>query len=263
MQSASRTAPLMIGVLVLVVIIASSTAFVAYLTYNPRSAAQNVSSGSTTSSITVSGTGQISYTPNEALVQVSVETQNSSASAATSENAMAVAHMIKSLNRMGISNSSIQTEGYNFSPNYSTCYSGSYIPQMTGYSVTNSLQVNITSNDPMQLGVNAGLVIDTTVNAGASGISLSFGATNSVINQLTNEALQNAVSSASTQARAIASSLGVSITGVVSSTQGSVNAPQPFYVYAGAADIVAPSQTPIVPGTHTITQTVQVVYAIS
>ena len=264
MQNASRTSPLMIGLFVLVVILASSTVFIAYLAYNPKVSAQNVTSGSTTNTITVTGTGQVSFTPNEALVQVSIETQNSSASAATAANAVMVANVIGALNGIGISNSSIQTEGYDLSPNYANCYSGPCIPQITGYSVTNSLQVNITSNDPKQLGIEAGQVIDTSVNAGANGISLSFGATNSVINQLTNEALQNAVASASTQAHAIASSLGVSITGVVSSTQGGSNLPQPYYVYAGAANILASNtSTPIVPGTQTITQTAQVVYAIS
>lgn len=252
----------MIGLFVLVVILASSTMFIAYLAYNPGASAQNVTSSSTTNTITVSGTGQVSYSPNEALVQVSVQTQNSTAAAATAANSVAVANVIMALNSIGVSNNSIQTQGYNLSPYYTACYSGSCVPQITGYSVTNTLQVNITSSDPTQLGVTAGQVIDTAVNSGANGISLSFGATNSVINQLTNEALQNAVSSASNQAHAIANSLGVSIAGVVSSTQGSSTLPQPYYVYAGAASITS-RQTPIVPGTQTITQTVQVVYAIS
>lgn len=262
MQSTTRTSTLMIGFFVLVLILASSTVFIAYLAYNPRASAQNVTSGATTNTITVSGTGQVSYSPNEALVQVSVQSQNSSASAATEANAVAVANVIMALNSIGVSNSSIQTQGYNLSPNYAACYSGPCIPQITGYSVTNTLQVNITSSDSKQLGVTAGQVIDTSVNSGANGISLSFGATNSVINQLTKEALQNAVSSASQQAHAIASSLGVSIAGVVSSTQGGSAIPQPYYVYAGAASVTS-TQTPIVPGTQTITQTVQVVYAIS
>lgn len=260
MQSTSHSSPLMIGLLVVLIILASSTAFMAYLTFNPKASAQNVTSDSTTNSITVSGTGQVTYTPNEALVQVSVETENSSASAATAANAVAVTNVIKALNTMGISNSSIQTQGYNLYANYANCYSGPCVPQITGYSVTNSLQVNITSSDPAQLGVSAGQVIDTSVTAGANGISLSFGATNSVINQLNSEALQNAVSSASAQAHTIASSLGVSITGVVSSTQGSYS-PQPYYVSAASVNAIA--QTPIVPGTQTITQTVQVVYSIS
>lgn len=263
MQSTNHLSPMMIGLFALLVILASSTVFIAYLAYNPRVSAQNVTSGATANSITVTGTGQVSYSPNEALVQVSIQTQNSSASAATAANAMSVASVIKALNTIGISNSSIQTQGYNLSPNYASCFSGPCVPQITGYSVTNSLQVNITSNDPSQLGTTAGLVIDTSVNAGANGISLSFGATNSIINQLTNEALQNAVASASTQAHAIATSLGVTISGVVSSTQGSDSLPQPYNVYLGAANVSGATQTPIVPGTQTITQSVQVVYAIS
>jgi uncharacterized protein len=216
---------------------------------------------SSSNSITVVGTGQSSYTPNEALIQVSVQTDNTTAVAATSSNAQDVVNVIKALNGIGIANSSIQTQGYSLSANYANCYS-SCVPQIIGYTVTNSLQVNITSNSPTELGLNLGQVIDTSVKAGANGISLYFGASNAILNQTTNEALQNAVSSADSQAHAIASSLGVSITGVISATEGSPYYPQPSYgLYAAAA--ITSVQTPIMPGTQTVSETVQVVYSTS
>lgn len=262
MQTSSNT--LLVGLLVLVVILASSTVYMAFIAYqpNPRASAQNVTSSSSTNSITATGVGQVSYTPNEALIQVSIENQNSSAVVATSSNAATVVSVIKALNGIGISNSSIQTQGYNLSPDYSNCYSGLCVPQITGYTVTNSIQVNVTSSDPTRLGLNAGNVIDTAVGAGANSVSLSFAASQSVMNQLTGQALQDAISSASSQAHVIADSLGVSITGVISSTQSSSGYPQPLYgmTYASSTTNVS---TPIVPGTQTLSESVVVVYSIS
>lgn len=222
-------------------------------------------SSSSTNSITVSGTGEISYVPNEALVQVSVVTNNQTAEEATSSNAVATLSVIKALNGIGVSNSSIETQGYSLNVNYANCNYSSCVPQITGYSVTNNLQVNFTSASPSQLGLEAGRAIDTAVKAGANQISLSFSETNSVLAGLTNSALQGAVASASSQAQAIASSLGVSITGVISASEGSSYTP--YYgsqvAFAAVASTTTSALTPIIPGSQSMTVSVQVVYAIS
>jgi uncharacterized protein YggE len=214
---------------------------------------------SSANSIVVSGTGQISYTPNESMVQVSVQTDNATAVAATTSNAREMANVIRALNNIGISNSSIETQGYSLSANYANCYADSNcVPQIVGYSVINSLQVNITSSNPAALGLKAGQVIDTSVKAGGNGISLSFGASQSMLGQLTNEALQGAVASADNQAKVIASSLGVSISGVISASEGSSYYPSTF---GSAVPLtVSSTQTPITVGTQTISATV---YSIS
>jgi uncharacterized protein YggE len=216
---------------------------------------------STSNSLTVSGAGAVSYIPNEALVSVSVVTIATTAEGATSSNAATTGSVIKALNGIGVSNSSIETQGYSLSANYANCYS-SCVPSITGYTVTNGLQVNITSSSPSQLGLQAGRVIDTSVGAGANQISLSFAETNSALAKLTNGALQQAVASAYGQAEVIASSLRVNVTGVISASEGTSYTP--YYggqtVFAAALDTVS---TPILPGTQSMTVTVQVEYAIS
>jgi uncharacterized protein len=217
-------------------------------------------------SIMVSGSGDVSYTPNEALVSVSAVTENASAVGATSSNAAVTSKVIKALNGMGVSNSSIETQGYNLNVDYSNCYNSSpCIPQILGYTVTNNLLVNLTSTTPSQLGSQVGNVIDTAVGAGANQVSLSFSETSSTLATLTNSALQRALASASSQAKVIANSLGVSITGVVSASEGSNYAPQYCYNCAGVAAgaIVSSVSTPIIPGSQSFTESVQVVYAIT
>lgn len=223
------------------------------------SSAQTGGSSSASNSITVSGAGAVSYIPNEALVSVSVVTVGTTAGGATSSNGATTASVIKALNGIGISNSSIETQGYSLNANYANCYS-SCTPQITGYTVTNSLQVNITSSSPSQLGLQAGSVIDTAVGAGANQISLSFAETNSVLTKLSSGALQQAVASAYSQAQTIASSLGVNITGVISASEGTSSTPQYYGTFAAAT--LASVSTPIMPGTQSMTVTVQVAYAI-
>ena len=220
-----------------------------------------VSSAASANVITVSGSGSVSYTPNEALVQVSVQTTATTASEATSSNAQTMSNVIRALNGIGVANSSLQTSGFSLSVNYANCDT-SCTPSITGYTVTNSLQVNLTSSDSVGLGQMASQVIDTSVKAGATGISLSFGATASVSNQLYDAALQRAVASADNNAKVIATSLGVTISGVVSASEAGSNYPS----YGGENFItaaVATVQTPIIPGTQTVSASVQVVYSIS
>jgi uncharacterized protein len=232
-------------------------------TFSPLSSGTNTQTdnpSSTSDSLTVAGAGAVSYIPNEALVSVSVVTIATTAEGATSSNAATTGSVISALNGVGVSNSSIETQGYSLSANYANCYS-SCVPSITGYTVTNSLLVNITSSSPSQLGLQAGKVIDTSVGAGANQISLSFAETNSALATLTNSALQQAVTSAYDQARVIAGSLGVNITGVISASEGTSYTP-----YNGQATFAAALNTvstPILPGTQSMTVTVQVEYAIS
>jgi len=219
--------------------------------------------GSALNSVTVSATGQATYTPDEALVQVTVETMDPTAEGATQANAQSTSSVISALEGIGVSNSSIETQGFSLNADYSSCYS-SCIPSIIGYTVSNSLQVNVTSSDPTTLGLTAGQVIDTAVKAGANQVNLYFGTTQSLVNQITAVALKNAIGSADSQAQTIAASLGVSITGVISAAEGSGYSPQPYYGYPVLAASVssASASTPILPGTQSFSMTVEVVYSI-
>jgi hypothetical protein len=288
----TKSIPIMAALIVVIMALAASTIYFAYVAKSGNPATSKVSSASSdpsrvyslpyagsvfqgatgsgdqtgdassgADSITVSGTGGASYTPNEALVSVSVETNSATAEAATSSDAAATLSVIRALNGIGVSNSSIETQGYSLSTDYADCDS-SCIPQIIGYTVSNNLQVNITSSVPSQLGLQAGRVIDTAVAAGANQISLSFAETSSVLAKLTNGALQQAVASAYGQAQTIAGSLGVNVTGVISASEGSSYTPQYYGEEALYAMAVNSVSTPIMPGTQSMSVTVQVVYAI-
>jgi uncharacterized protein YggE len=219
-------------------------------------------------SIAVSGSGSVSYISNEALIRVGAVTENKSAIDATSSNAAVTSKVIKALNAAGVSNSSIQTQGYSLNVDYSNCYNNQpCVPQIIGYTVTNNLLVNLTSTVSSQLGSQVGNVIDAAVGAGANQISLNFAETNSALAALTSGALQHALATASSKAKVIASSLGVSITGVISATDNSNGGPQYYNNFSyGAATpgvVLSTISTPIIPGSQSFTVSVQVVYSIT
>jgi len=273
---------------VVIVILAASTAYLGYLTLQSGSKTSNgglatgsaypapssnglAATGSTGdstpgNSISVSGAAQMSYTPNEALLSVSVVASNKTAVATTQTDAAITGRVIKALNAAGISNSSIQTAGYSLYPNYSNCNYGGCVPSILSFTVTNSILVNLTSSDPHQLGMATGRAIDTAVGAGANQVSLQFAATASLLSSLNTQVLQQAIASASAQAKVIAAALGVSISGVISATEGSSYSPYQQGLYGTFAAPVASLNTqvtPIMPGTQTDYASVQVVYSIS
>ncbi len=276
------------GLLILVIALASTTAYLGFLDLQSKSngntgstlLGQNIvvsslpgvngalssaqtSAGTPANSITVSGTGQATYSPNEALLSVSVVSSAATAEGATSNNAATTTKVIDALNSIGIDNSSIKTQGYNLYPNYANSYGSSVPPTITSYTVTNSLLVNITATSASQLGLRAGQAIDTAVTAGANQISLQFAPTSSLLAHLNNLALQAAIASAAGQAQVMARSLGVNITGVISAVQGYT----PYYsqgpYYYGSFASSAAVSTPVIPGTQSNSATVTIAYAIS
>ncbi|MBI3841527.1 MAG: SIMPL domain-containing protein [Thaumarchaeota archaeon] len=283
-QGSSR----LVGVMLVVVIaLAASTTYFGYLYLQSRPTGNNGSSdleqgifvsslpgagitlgstqasnGATGYSITVTGVGQVTYSPNEALLSVSVVSNAATAGNATSKNAETTANVINALNSIGIGNDSIQTQGFYLYANYGNNYGSNIPPIIIGYTVTNSLLVNITASSNAQLGQRAGQAIDTAVAAGANQVSLQFAASTSLLVHVSKLALQAAVVSASDQAQTMAKSLGVNITGVISAVQGSSGYyPQGPYYYAPRGLAVYAS-TPIIPGSQSNSVSVTVVYAI-
>lgn len=253
----------------------------------PIHTAQGSTDPSSNSTISVTGNGEITLQPDIALVTIGVNTQGLSAQDAAQQNAETMSNIITALGNLGINSSSIQTTSYNIyeqsgyvtpitvcstpdndtgcgsvipvvcsTPNNSTtCPSGSY-------EVDNEIQVTVSfSNETIsQLGTKVGAVIDAAVAQGANEVyGVQFTASNAQVQQANTEALQAATKDASAQADAIASALGVTVTGVISVTTSPAYLPTPV-VYETASG----SQTPIVaPQSLTISASVQAVYAIS
>lgn len=225
------------------------------------------------STITVTGNGQVSISPDRALLTVGVNTQGSSAQAAAQQNAKTMSDVISALEGLGINSSDIQTISYNiyeqqtYPVDQQGCSgpsAGTNCAAVQQYEVDNEIQVTVyAGNEGIgQLGPQVGAAIDAAVAQGANELyGVQFTASNSAIQQADQQALELAVQDAAGQAKAIASSLSVTITGVVSVTTSPGYTPSPI-VYEG--DSTGSNQTPIdAPQSLTVTASVTAVYAIS
>jgi len=214
-----------------------------------------VSSSSSPKTIQVTGTGTLSATPNEALLNLAVETQASTATIATSENAAIMTNVMNALTSAGVSNDSIQTTSYSLTPVYSNPVNQSVAPSIIGYDAVNAIQVTLSN-----LG-SVGKVLDQAISAGANQVQgITFTLSNTALANLQKQALQLALQDADNQAKATAAALGVTIVGPISVSPGYIFQP---VNYSRLNVAVSETATPVQPGTLQVSATVQVTYQFS
>ena len=221
--------------------------------------------------ITVNGTGTVETAPDEALLNLAVNTQAPTADQAAKENANTMSNVIQAILGLSSLNPSIAkdditTTDYSLTPVYSqanNCLTASSpqqpitctttTQQLVGYSVRNAIQVTIKDM------TSIGRVLDAATQSGVNEVGgITFTFTDGTYASLQKQALQKAVQDASNQAQTLATALGVQVTGVVSVTPAYVYQP-----YVSAKLNVPSSGTPIQTGSLQVTVNVQVVYEIS
>jgi hypothetical protein len=217
----------------------------------------NTRSG-TVQTIQVSGTGSVSAVPDEAIIYLAVQTQDTSAANAVNENAALVTKVMQALATLGINQSDIQTSSYTLT--IQTLTSTTYPPQniqptsqpnvsAVQYVDKNAIQITLTNTSLI------GRAIDAAVSAGVNEVDgITFTFTPQLTASLQKQAIQLATQDAANQANVIASTLGLKIIGPTSITP-SYN--QPFYQTIAAPNA---NPTPIQPGTLQLTAQVQTTY---
>jgi hypothetical protein len=163
-----------------------------------------------------------------------------------------MANVIAALTNAGIGNSSIQTVSYTLSPTYSNPVNQSVPPVIIGYIAVNVIQVTV--NDLRSVG----RILDLAISAGANQVQgVSFTLSSYTLAALQKEALQLALADADGQAKAMATTLGVTIVGPISVTPGYEFQPTNY------SRLAATAETPIQSGTLQVTATAQVTYAFT
>lgn len=210
----------------------------------------------------VSGSATASASPDKVTIQFSVVTDDDSAQVSQQENADKTAAVRAALIAKGIAASDIETTGYSLyrltDYNYQT---GATINK--GYRTTNSMQVELSDIS------EAGSVIDAAVSGGANGVDgVYFGLSDAKTQELSMQALEAAGKNAKDKADAVATGLGVSVTRLMSATEGYTYVPTIYRNYAldsakaeGAGSSAAP--TDVTPGDISVTATVSAVFEIA
>ena len=196
-------------------------------------------------SITVSGSGSVSATPNRAAFTFGVATRSKTAAQALAANSAEMGKVIDALKRAGVAPAEIQTSSVSVSPLQSA--NGESI---VGYTASNSVSATIGN-----LG-RAGEIIDAAVAAGANQVD---GPNLTVSDQgaLYRSALKAAVADARVKAQTLAEASGLHVGAVRSVSEQGESTPVPLDTRTAA------SSTPIEAGTQQITASVAVVFDVS
>jgi hypothetical protein len=199
--------------------------------------------------ITVTGTGNVTGTPNQLVLAMGVQVNGPSVGSALARANTSVSNVTAALRDRGVAAADIQTSGLSIWPNYPA---NSQAP--SGYSVSESLTATLNSLTA------AGTQVDAAVRAGGntttvSGISLNLTDTGPLLAQARTRALADATAKAAQYARALGELLGPA----VSITDQTDTTPLPQYAAANAA--ASKASVPISPGTQQLSVAITVVFA--
>jgi uncharacterized protein len=212
-----------------------------------RSATLTAATGS--ARITVTGTGTVTGTPNQLVLDMGVQVSSSSVGSALGSADDAVSRVTTALRARGVAAADIQTSGLSIWPNYPT---GSQVP--SGYGVSESLTATLNSLSA------AGAQIDAAVHAGGnattvSGISLNLTDDSSLLAAARARAVADAEAKAAQYAKALGQPLGT----VVSISDQSSARPVPQFAMSSAA---AGKPVPISPGTQQLSVSITAVFTV-
>lgn len=208
--------------------------------------------------IRVSGVGEVRAKPDEARIELAVETQAPTARAAGEENARIAERVIAALVRAGVPRGEIETRGYSLFPDYREPRPDDTDPVIRGYRAANMVSVRTERLD------RVGALIDVALGAGANRLNgIGFGLRNDAAPRAA--ALREAVAEARRAAEVMAAALGVRLGPVLDASTG-VDPRPPFPMPAYRMDMAvaqsASARTPIEPGEQTVAATASLVFAV-
>lgn len=209
--------------------------------------------------IHASGTGEVTTTPDLAIVSVAVEKENTDPKEAQAENAQEMTRVIDAVKAAGIPSEDIKTTGYSIwaetSDNDKPFVSGQVI-----YHASNTVQITLTDVN------RAGEIVDLAVSNGANTVnSVSFSLSPEKEQQFRREALTEAVQNARADADTVAAASGVNITGIQDISIGSVYVPtyqNARFSMLDAENASGATATPVETGTIKVTASVTISYLI-
>jgi uncharacterized protein YggE len=207
--------------------------------------------------ISIDATATIEREPDRAVVTLAVESEGTTALAASQANAATMERVLAALRRTGLTGTAIRTVSLQLHPVYSgTGGERDEAPKIAGYRAINMVQVTVDTI------ARVGPVIDAGTNAGANRVAgISFELKDAQAAR--EEALTLAVEKAKREAEIVARAAGRTIGEPISITLSSpMYPPRPMYAARGVA-MEQMASTPVEGGTLEISATVHVVFRLN
>ena len=205
--------------------------------------------------LSVSGTGEVKATPDQAQLSTGVVTQAATAAAALAANSRAMNGVFDTLKRAGIPEKNIQTSNFSVSPQYGNPKLGG-AQRITGYQVSNTVTVTVTGLDKV------GPALDALVAAGSNQID-GPNFTIADPKPLLAKAREDAVKDATARAQTLAAAAGVTLGPILSIGEGGAeySPPRPMYRTAMAGLAAAPPP-PVAGGEESVSANVLITWEI-
>jgi uncharacterized protein len=203
--------------------------------------------------ITVTGTGKVTLTPDLAYVYIGVQTQDASASVAMSDNTTKAQALIDAIKSFNVDDKDIQTSNFSIYPQ--PVYDDSYNTIGYTYVVQNTVYVTVRDLDKL------GSLLDAAFQAGANTInSITFDVADRV--EAVSQARLSAVENARQQADELAAATGVTIGDVQTISYYDSTPIVTQYVEVRAEAMDSAGSVPIQSGSMDVETTVTIVYEI-
>ncbi|MFA6889070.1 MAG: SIMPL domain-containing protein [Candidatus Woesearchaeota archaeon] len=209
--------------------------------------------------ITVSESAEKEVMPDEGQVYIEIETRAETAQETKNQNAQINENVLNALIDYGIASEDIETTSYYL--NEETKWdreTEEYI--MTGYVLTNIIKVTTSDIE------NTGEIIDTAVNAGATGVNnVQFTLSQARESELKAELLADAAQKAKTKAEVLVNAVGAELGELKTMSESSYYNPMPWYAKSAVMDMAVSAEsydTSISPEQLTVSATVTLTYEI-
>ncbi|RRR70029.1 MAG: DUF541 domain-containing protein [Candidatus Viridilinea halotolerans] len=251
METRNATLLGMLGGALLVLALAAG-AFAA-VSFNGPGAVQAQPGGVTAMrQVTVVGQGEVKLAPDQATIQIGVETRATTTREALDQNTAQAATIIEQMKQVGVEERDIQTSGFNIYANYSE--NGRTV---TGYTVSNNVVVTVRNLE------QTGALLDQVVAAGANRIyGINFGLSDR--EGALAQARDAAITNARARAERLAQGSGASLGSVLVITENIGTDPvMPMPAMMARDEVLGTGATvPVQPGEQTFNAQVQVTYEL-
>jgi len=204
--------------------------------------------------ILTSSTGEVTTTPDRAIISITVETENTDAQSAQNRNAQLMTAVTDALRKAGIAAEDLKTTGYSIYPVYVDS-SNILTPKVQQYRVDNTLMITLRDIN------RAGEITDLAVQSGANRVDyITFTLSDEKQLSLRSEALTRAIRLARADADVVAGASGLVIIAVKEITVGGSYSPVPYQTVA--YDKAAGATTPLQPGEVKVSAQVSMTYLV-
>ena len=205
--------------------------------------------------ITVSGEGEATATPDLIIISIGVRSEAKTAAEALRANSRDVSAAIATLKENSVASKDIQTSGLSINPQYNYNRNSSAPRQITGYVAANTLTVRLRDLE------SAGAIIDATVQSGANnlgGVSFTFAEPK----PLYDKARQNAVKDAIARAKLLTNAAGVKLGPIVTINDGYIQAPSRNQVNLVSARAESDVAVPLEAGESSVRANINIIFEI-